>query len=317
MELSTDKEKLYSADEIRQRLGISTCGLKKGSEPGNGADFELLAELVEHGFRKVEVGADYGPDHFDYHNLDSIAELRRRYEDCGAAIYSVHAPYGYLPVVAGDPESKWNLYETDPDKRESVLADFRQLVEAMAVAGAELTVIHFWTWGREHHDYHVDTINRMVELARPHGIRISIETGGNMHHLSGFVDWFDFPDVGITCDTGHTGNYYAGLNLLQDEHNVHRVMRTAAGKLNHLHLSDCTSGELLPRSHPTRSLPPTRHHQSPGRGSHNWAAIFHELKQTDYPGCFMFEVLSTDPERKERLSTFVERLMAAELGTMD
>ena len=105
MELSADKEKLYSADEIRQRLGISTCGLKKGSEPGNGADFELLAELAEHGFRKVEVGADYGPDHFDYHNLDSIAELRHRYEDCGAAIYSVHAPYGYLPVVAGDPDA--------------------------------------------------------------------------------------------------------------------------------------------------------------------------------------------------------------------
>ena len=307
---------LYTERELRDRLGLSTMALKNGADPSLGVDFDMLQRLVPHGYRRIEVGADYGPSHFDYHDLDAVRRTRKQYEDCGAAIYSIHAPYGYLPVVAGQPESKWNLNETEPAKVEAVFEDLKQLVEAMAVAGAEVLLVHFTTWGKAQWQFHLEVLGRVVELLRPHGIRLVIEAMADMTQAAHLVDWFEFPRVGLACDVSHSGERYDGVNLMADRANVRRVFSTARGKLTHLHLSD-TSDIPLPRSHPTKPLKPKRGHWSPGRGSDHWAGIFAELKAIDYPGCFMFEVLSTDPQRFERLAAFPAKMLAGDLGPVE
>ena len=286
------EEPAFSAEQIQARLGISTMSLLLDpNDPSKGVDEAALRRAVEVGARKIEVAADYGPSHFPYRDLAATRRTRSFYEDNGAEIYSVHSPFG-------SDSSSWDM------------DDVKQLIDAMGLIGAKVLLLHFAMWGKSRWQPCLDVIGKLVEWCRPHGIWISIETDTDMIHDANFVDWFDFPQVGICCDTGHTGRTYGEFSPLTLEGNVYTCFSTATHKLNHLHLSD-VAHYPLPQGRRRK-----REHWSPGRGNHNWAAILRVLKAMDYPGCFMFEIWTEDDERFDRLAEFPDRLVAGELGTI-
>lgn len=285
---------MYSAEDVRQRLGISTMSLMTDSDPKLPVNEASLKKMVESGVRKIEIGADFGPSHFPYHDAQAVTELRSFYADNGAEIYSVHSPY------------RGNFDEWDFD-------DISRLIEAMAAVGAKVLLLHFDIWGRAAWERGLETMRRLADICRPHGIWLSIETAEEMTHDSNFTDWFDFPEVGVCCDTGHAGAAYASWNTMSDWGYVAQTLASANGKLNHLHLSD-VSTTALPRYNGDTALKPRHDHFSPGRGSSIWTTKFQCFKAMAYPGCFIFEIWSEDDERFERLAEFPERLVAGELG---
>ena len=287
-------ERMYSVSEVRERMGISTMALMTDSDPRRGVDAGALDRMVQAGVRRIEIGADFGPSHFPYGNPTAVAELRRFYTDRGAEIYSVHSPYGRDPA-------QWNL------------EDAKRLIDAMAVAGAQVLVLHWRIWGQAEWQCGLEVMDRLAAMCRPHGIRLSIESAEDMTHDSNFADWFEFPQVGVCCDTGHAGVAYGLWNTMSDAGYVAQTFATSNGRLNHVHLSDVSTTPIA-RSHATKALKARQDHFSPGRGSSDWMAIFQCLKALEYPGCFMFELWTEDAERFERLVTFPERLTAGELG---
>ncbi len=284
----------YTPEEVRQRMGISTMSLMADSDPNLGVDEQALRRAVEVGACKIEIGADYGPSHFPYHDPAAIRELKKLYKDCGAEIYSIHSPYGHDPL-------QWDL------------EDCKRLIETMAAVGAKVLLLHCLVWGKKQWGPAVEVMNHLVRLCRPHDIWLSIETDLDMTHDANFADWFEFPQVGICCDTGHTGAFFGGLNILEMRYNALRCMTTSVGKLNHLHLSD-VSVEPRARPHATQELRPRRDHWPPGQGSSHWQGFMLPIKAMNYPGAFIFEIWTEDPQRFEKLATFPERLAVGELG---
>ncbi len=280
--------------DIQNRLGISTMSLMVDSDPQRGVDEAALERAVEAGARKIEVGADYGPSHFPIGDERALEQLSTWYAQRGAEIYSVHSP------LARDPRA-W-----DDD-------EVARLIDAMAIVKAKVLLLHYVFTVRDEWEAAMATMERLVERCAPHDIWLSIETDTDMSFDAGFADFFDFPRVGICCDTGHTGAFFGNLNVLADPGNVVTVMATAHHKLNHLHLSD-VSIEPLPRPHATQTLKPRRDHWSPGLGCTDWTTLFQSLHAIDYPGCFMFEIWTEDEQRFENLATFPQRLAAGALG---
>ena len=280
--------------EIRDRLGISTMSLMTDSDPQRGVDAAALVRAVAAGARKIEVGADFGPSHFPIGDERALERLSTWYTQHGAEIYSVHSP------LARDPRA-W-----DDD-------EVARLIDAMAIVKAKVLLLHYVFTVRDEWEAAMATMERLVERCAPHDIRLSIETDTDMSFDAGFADFFDFPRVGICCDTGHTGAFFGNLNVLAEAGNAVATMATAHHKLNHLHLSD-VSIEPLPRPHATQTLKPRRDHWSPGLGCTNWTVLFQALHATDYPGCFMFEIWTEDERRFDNLATFPQRLAAGELG---
>ncbi len=271
--------------------------LMTNSDPNLGVDEDALRRAVQAGARKIEASADFGPSHFPYQDLAAIKELGKFYDGHGAAIYSVHSPFGR------DPQ-KWDF------------EDVKRLIDAMALVEAKVLLLHFVFTDRREWQASMAMMQKLVNLSAPHDIWLSVETDTDMWFDAGFVDWFEFPRVGICCDTGHTGAYHGGWNVLESPYNAIYTMSTANGKLNHLHLSD-VSIEPLARPHRTMTLKPRLDHWSPGRGCSHWGAIMLAVKAMDYPGVFMFEIWTEDEERFERLAAFPERLVAGELGKVE
>ena len=287
----------YAADEVRGRLGISTMSLMTNSDPKLGVDENALQRAVEAGARKIEIGADFGPSHFPYKDLKAVKDVGKFYEGNGAEIYSIHSPFGR------DPQ-QWDFDEV------------KQLIEAMAVVEAKVLLLHCVFVGKQEWEAAMAMMQKLVNLCAPHDIWLSVETDTDMWFDAGFVDWFDFPQVGICCDTGHTGAYHGGWNVLESPYNAISTMSTANGKLNHLHLSDVSIVPVA-RPHKTMTLKPRLDHWSPGRGCSHWGAIMLAIKAMDYPGVFMFEIWTEDQDRFERLAAFPERLAAGELGKLE
>ena len=286
---------IHPPQEIRDRLGISTMSLMADSDPDRGVDEDALCRAVRAGVRRIEVGADFGPSHFPYHDPRALDRLATWYVERGAEIYSVHSPF------ARDPRT-W-----DAD-------DVARLVDAMARVGAKVLLLHFLFDDRASWEGAMAMLEGLVRRCEPHGIWLSIETDTDMSFDAAFADWFDFPEVGICCDTGHTGAFFGDLNVLAQPGNAVQTLATAHDKLNHLHLSDVAI-DPMPRPHATQSLKPRRDHWSPGRGCTDWRALFQAFRAIDYPGCFMFEIWTEDEQRFENLAAFPERLAAGELGT--
>ena len=207
---------IHSPREIRERLGISTMSLMTDSDPGRGVDEDALSRAVQAGLRRIEVGADFGPSHFPYHDPGALGQLATWYADRGAEIYSVHSPFGW------DPRT-W-----DAD-------DVARLIDAMAAVGAKVLLLHDLFEDRASWEGAMSTMAGLVQRCEPHGIWLSIETDTDMSFDAAFADWFDFPRVGICCDTGHTGAFFGDLNVLSQPGNAVQVMATAHDKLNHLH----------------------------------------------------------------------------------
>ena len=287
----------YTPQEIRDRLGISTMSLMTDSDPNLGVDRKALGRAVEAGARKIEIGADFGPSHFPYQNREAVKELKKLYDDHGAEIYSIHSPYGRDP-------REWDFDQV------------KKLVDAMVLVGAKVLLLHFVFVGRQQWDAAMEAMHRLIRLCESHDIWLTIETDTDMWFDASFADWFEFPRVGICCDTGHTGAYHGGWNVLENPYNAIYTMSTANGKLNHLHLSD-VSLKPLARPHKTKTLPPRLDHWSPGLGCSHWGGVMLAVKAMDYPGAFMFEIWTEDKDRFERLAAFPERLAGGELGKIE
>ena len=308
---------MYSEAAIRERLGIATMALKRAPRPApemhksgvlHGLDWERLAHAVNLGIKKIEFGADYGAEHFPYQDADRMADFVRRLRRAGATAYSVHSPYGYLPVLPDDPDSKWSLNEADPEKRRLILQDAERLFAAMSQAEARVVVLHLGFWDDESLSLARELLSAFADMAAPHGIWLGVEGDECMHGLAALVAPFPFPQVGITWDTGHAGNMYRGVNILSDPANIRHVLKSACGRVNHLHLSDA-SAEPVTYVHAVDGKPRgKRSHLPPTVGTSDWAAKLSALEDAGYPGAFMFEVTGLDKRSVELVADFPRRV---------
>jgi protein FrlC len=227
---------------------------------------EVLPFIADSGFRAIEVST--APGHLRYDDPEAVRAARRRIDELGLTVRSLHAPFGH----------DLNLTSPDPQQRHHTLERLTHAAEALRQLGGALYVIHpggedqRWAWERQVRlDLSVTGLTRVFEECRQRGLTLVVETplphllGGQIEDLAFIVDRLP-ESVGVCVDTSHTS---LGGSLFE-------AIERFASRLSHVQASD-NHGH-------------TDDHLVPGEGVIDWRRVLHSLERVGYAGSFMLEV---------------------------
>ena len=241
----------FTAEQIRQRLGYSTCAFP-GDEPFGARHIAMIREA---GIQRVEICGLHPPTHYDYHDAAQVAEIKAACQKQGVSIVAVHGP--------GVP------YDS---RYESVrVAALREGLASARVAqelGASIFVAHFNANERSER-----TVCEMLEDLEGGDIKLAVENGKDLTDFCGFVDRIGSDRFGMVVDIGHTRDP-DGVNPFIKSGRAYEAMASGGHRLFHLHLHDFASSD----------------HYPPFDGTIQWGEIFLALQDTAYAGEFMFEI---------------------------
>ena len=205
-----------------------------------------------------------------------VREVKRRAEDCGINIYSIHAL-----SLQFEPQ----LFSKHERARNDSLEIYKQVLEAGAMLGAKAYVFH----GPSHvkhakkmrlnYGYIAEKVDPLASLAQEHGIKLAWET---VHWC-----WYRDPDfpVKLMQHTPHD-NLYFTLDVKQAAqagHDPAEYIAATGGKLANVHLCDYRYSE-------EKGMGPTL----PFEGDLNIEALKSELAACGYDGPVILEVYSSN-----------------------
>lgn len=257
---------------------------------------ETLPIIHQAGFKFIELWAGasgWGQyTHYNWHERKYTMELKKKLQEFGMRVWSVHAPFSETMDLS-------NLVE---QQRKSAVEECCKLIETLKILQSEILVIHPAVKTFDLKDSQLKekriaqakkSVGEIAETARAEGCRIAIENllphilGGETEVLFQLLKDRQGDSLGICFDSSHAN--------LWKEPKVEAYLKTVSPYLMATHFSD--NYGLYDDHHP------------PGDGEINWKGILQILKESGYQGVFMLEVLGESRSRdpSEILPTTYQR----------
>lgn len=245
----------------------------------------VLGTMVAYGFARGHLETDLGIAAWmgaevleilpDWRSLPDPEFLRRRVEDAGVRVHSVHGCWGGQSIKA----ARVDLGSIDPETSSASIDDIKRCIDWTTAAGGSFLVVH--PGGLSEPE---DAIRRAESLrmsletlgapALAAGVTLCVENmppgvfpGSSMAELFSLVSEVAHSAVGLAIDTGHA-------NINADASGETR----AAGALlrsTHVHDNDGRADSHLP----------------PGFGTIDWVAWRDTLDEIGYSGPVMLECI--------------------------
>jgi sugar phosphate isomerase/epimerase len=267
---------------VRWEIGISTgIGYRHPIE-------ESLPAIREAGFTALEICT--APQHLDLARRESWPALKRRIQDLGLSVRSLHAPFGH----------DVNISSPDHGERGRAVDRLTLAADLLTLLGGGLYVIHpggedqRWVWERDARlARSVEVLTQMWEACRARGICLVVETplphllGGQPSDLDWILARLPRDHVGVCIDTSHCA--LGGCLLESVARLADRLVYVQASD-NHGRFDD---------------------HLPPGDGNLDWEHFCGALEAVDYRGPFVLEVAGNGDvgERLRALKTSVARAL--------
>lgn len=226
-----------------------------------------LAPIAAGGFKSIEVSTS--PHHFHFDRAEAVAHARKRIDELGLRVVSLHAPFG--------PEI--DVTSTRPAVRRKTLERLDHAADALSALGGRFFVIHpgsedsRWSWDRDGNLARAaDALRHVHESCRSRGILLTVETplphllGGALDDLSWILSQLPSEGTGVCLDTSHTS--LGGL--------LYQAIERFGPRLVHIQASD------------NRGV--YDDHLPPGAGKIDWRAFLAALKGIDYQGALLLEI---------------------------
>ena len=231
---------------------------------------DMLRNIRETGIESVEL-TDYHPG-FVYDDPMMFDALR---EDILAAGLHLNSWHIHLEQF----DRAYDLAALDSAQREKSIKAYKLAVDGMERLGGGILVTHDIRVpepGEDAHDHKrvafVENMGIVAAYAEPRGVRMALENTGSGYtrdpeRLVALMDDIRATNVGICIDTGHR-------NLCGDPVDA---LRIAGSHLITLHIQD-NHGEQ-------------DEHLLPDLGQIDWTGVSQALKDIDYQGVFMYELI--------------------------
>jgi sugar phosphate isomerase/epimerase len=237
---------------------------------------EHLAQIAAHGFETVEVFATRS--HFDYHDVDAIAELGGWLRETGLSLHGIHAPITDR-LLPGD---KWGPVisngVSDNAKRQAAVHEAAAALEIARHLSADVFVVHLGTptvqGGENSRAAACRSAEEICRLAEPIGVRVALEVIPNpLSDAQSLVTMLerdlDAPRAGICLDFGHAF-------LMGD---VADAIETVAEHLISTHVHDNAGVK--------------DDHLVPFDGRIDWDVALTTMQKVGYDGTYLMEVANT------------------------
>lgn len=230
----------------------------------------LLETYHAAGIESLEL-CDYHPN-FAYDDASFRAFVGTALRELAFHLNSIH-----IHLQHRDPAC--DLASLDVPQREGAIAAHRQTVDFAAELGGCILVTHDIRIpepdepeGPSRRAAFIDGVRAVATYAEANGVRLALENLGSGYtrepdRLVALMDEFDTPSVGVVIDTGHR-------NLSGDPA---AALRIVGQHLITLHLHD---------NHGAQD-----EHLLCGQGSIDWADVMQALRDIDYDGVFMYEIM--------------------------
>lgn len=259
-----------AAPRAKLKAGIST-----GLWMRNPLDAAMLQAVKAAGFDAIELNLFFGRDHFDDQNSNAVAELSRIANSEGVDIWSIHSP-----DVA-------SLADADPARRRAQCDALKANLQLADQLGAFCVVSHgLLLPPRDIDDIHAadvlarldQSLAELMPIAEQSSARIAFENGyTRCYSAASVLDRLArLPDAacGFCLDTGHA-------NIAGD---AGPIAERAKQQLITLHLNDNNAkldNHLAPKDEGANV---------------DWPFWRSWLRDVDYEGCVMYELLPGDKE---------------------
>jgi sugar phosphate isomerase/epimerase len=236
---------------------------------------EHLLEIAAHGFDRLELFATR--THFDYHNPAAVADLQQWLAEAGLTLHGVHAPIGES-FESGRWGPPLSLASADPDARARALAEAELALQIARRLEFGVLVTHIGLPRSQQtaatdnsRDAARRSIEKLLELAAPLGVRIAIEVIPNelsrARSLVHFVEEvLDGSGAGICLDFGHA----------HMDGDVVEAIETVSEHLVTTHVHD-NRGR-------------TDDHLVPFDGTIDWPAALTGVQKVGYDGTLLLEI---------------------------
>lgn len=246
----------YTADEIRQRLSISTLvfqGYRPFSE-------QALEQLAENNITRIEIVES--PDQYD---LGDIRSMRLVDATCRKSGIEVAAYHAY--------KTTFQDVETESQRQDRVDLCRRQ-IDTLLELGGTFWCCHAMAEGVVEKSYrelarHIEGTAAVIAVENFNRPGIQVEDRVK------FLDQLDLPDVGMILDVCHEIRA-DGTNPMAVAGEAGAIIARCGRHLRHIHLQGYKDGG--------------GHHPPLVEGDEiQWREIFAALAAIDYPGEFTFE----------------------------
>lgn len=239
---------------------------------------EHLVHIAAHGFDAVEVFATRG--HFDYRDVNAVAQLAEWLSDTRLTLHSVHAP-----IVEAMKDGQWvgsfSNASSDERRRQAAIAETQAALQVARQIPYRFLVLHLGMPPVEQvppGDNQPDAARRSVEeiaaFAAEVHVRVAIEVIPNALSSAAALarlieDDLEGLDVGVCLDYGHA-------HLTGD---LGEAIETLSGHLwtTHVHDNGGTRDD----------------HLVPFAGAIDWDAAIMGTQKIGYDEAMMFEVADT------------------------
>ena len=218
-----DDGAFYTADELRERLSISTLVFWQFRPIG----IRALEDLAASGIRRIELLQS--PEQFDMTDIRSMRFIGEICRSCGIKVGAYHA-------------NKVNFSDLDTEVKRKERVDFcRRQIDTMLELGGDV-------WG-SHAGLADGTLFKCYEELARHvehtKARIAVENfmtpGKWVEDRVAFLNEMDHPHVGMILDVGHVRNH-AGENPMTMPGGPTRVLELCAQRLIHIHMHGFRDG---------------------------------------------------------------------------
>ena len=246
------------------KVGLSSCAF-----PLNDESFK---KLQQSGISAIEVCM--AADKYSSINYKELSELSKRYN---VKLWSYHLPFMPFDYI--------DISSLDSEMRERTVALYTTMIEGATDIGIDKFIVH--PSGEpipdserpERLKYSMQTLDRLAEIADRHGAVIAVEDlprsclGNTADEILRLISAND--KLRVCFDSNH---------LLKDT-NLNFIKKLS-DKIVTVHISDYDFVD--------------EKHWLPGEGLVDWAKVLGALRQADYRGVWMYEILLTSPKTLTR-----------------
>jgi len=283
----------FSADEIRNRLGISTLAIN--FLPNERLDSHHIENFSRNGICSLELFGGFDPN-----DQKHLKQIRSEADNFGIKIVSIHGPGGKFSSAYPDGITE--------DERKQALEAAKIKGEAALVLGAGILVCHFgttYTSACSVLDL-IDHFKGTPLILGGENVGKAVSSLKDSDSVADFVEFtkkIDSQQFKMVLDIGHARDL-SGRNPFFADGSAYETTCICRDCLVHGHLHDGFTKHL-------------DHHYPPFDGEVRWVEIFKAFREINYQGCYMFEPVyeNYSPSHQnenviEKVGSFPENFMA-------
>ena len=245
----------WTADELRERLGISTAIYQKTR-----LGAREIAAIRANGIRRIELLVK--DPHFSFEDEKQGAEVVGECDRQGVHIVSIHA------------NLQLKYHSADEAVRARAFDEVLRTTRFAERVGLSILVAHFG-WG----DNCRRVVTRLLEKTEGFGVKLTTETmTGLIARYFPVIDDIASDRFGLTLDIGHVRDE-SGANPFISTAGARQTLNQCRDRVIHLHL------------HETFDLEEHADHHAPMHpdGIIKWGEVLAGLRRMEYGGVLLFE----------------------------